>query len=119
MTIKNKSSKSTLKKLEKITGRKLTVGNTLWSIRMCDELTQQQFSEKLGISKQYLCDLEKGRRYASVKAAAEYAQKLEQSETQFVRLCLQEMLDRDNIAMTIDVTPKRKPRKSDMLLSLA
>ncbi len=57
----------------------------------------------LGVSKQYLCDLERGRRFASPKAAAAYAIKLGYSEEQFVRLCLQDMVDRDGISLHVDV----------------
>lgn len=92
-----------LKKLEDILGKKLTLGNLLLSIRQGDDLTQVEFAEKLGVSKQYLCDLEHGRRFASPKAAAEYARKLEYSEAQFVRLCLQDEIDRDGIHLQVNV----------------
>ena len=34
-------TKKTLRKLEKISGRPFTLGNLLWSIRKCEELTQE------------------------------------------------------------------------------
>lgn len=92
-----------LKKLEDISGKKLTLGNLLLSIRQGEDLSQVEFAEKLGVSKQYLCDLEHGRRFASPKAAADYAHKLEYSEAQFVRLCLQDLVNRDGIPLHVNV----------------
>ncbi|MCW5589688.1 MAG: helix-turn-helix transcriptional regulator [Legionellales bacterium] len=102
MSTKSKNREA-LKMLEEISGKKLTLGNLLWSIRKCEELSQVEFAEKLNISKQYLCDIEHGRRFASPKMAAEYAQKLGYSVTQFIRLCLQDMIDRDGIRLRVDV----------------
>ncbi len=92
-----------LKKLEAISGKKLTLGNLLNSIRLSDGLTQVEFSEKLGVSKQYICDLEHGRRFVSPKSAADYAHKLGYGEAQFVRLCLQDLVNRDGIPLYVNV----------------
>ncbi|PCI35268.1 MAG: transcriptional regulator [Thiotrichales bacterium] len=110
MSTKSKVTKKTEKKLQRITGIPLTLGNFLWSISKCDEMTQAEFAEKQGISKQYLCDLERGRRLVSPKMAAGYAKLLGYSYEQFVRLSLQDMVDRDGINFIIEVTP----RKGDM-----
>ena len=47
--------------LEKISGKKLTLGNVLWSIRECEEESQAAFAKRLGLSRQYLCDLERNK----------------------------------------------------------
>lgn len=103
MTIKSKINSATLKKLEVASGKKLTLGNFLWAIRQGEEMSQVEFAEILGVSKQYLCDLEHGRRFVSPKAAMEYAEKLGYSVPQFVRLCLQDMVDRDGVHLLVDV----------------
>jgi hypothetical protein len=41
--------------------------------------------------------------FVSPKAAAAYAKKLGYSQQQFVRLCLQDLVDRDGLHLTIDV----------------
>jgi DNA-binding XRE family transcriptional regulator len=43
----------------------LTFGDMLWSIRMCDELSQTEFAEMLGVSRSHICDVEKGRKLVS------------------------------------------------------
>ena len=97
-----KKTKNSLKFLESIAG-KLTLSSLLLSIRQGEEMTQVEFSKLLGVSKQYLCDLEHERRFVSPKAAAEFAKKLGYSPQQFVRLCLQDLVDRDGLNLIIDV----------------
>lgn len=103
MSTQSNCNAGVLKKLAALSGKSLTLGNLLWSIRQGEEFSQVEFAKTLGVSKQYLCDLEHGRRFASPKAAADYARKLGYSEEQFVRLCLQDMLDRDGILLNVDV----------------
>lgn len=97
-----KKTKQSLDFLEKLAG-KLTLGSLLLSIRQGEEMTQVEFAKLLKVSKQYLCDLEHGRRFASPKAASEYAKKLGYSAQQFVRLCLQDMIDKDGLHFIIVV----------------
>ena len=89
--------------LENISKKKLTVGNLLWSIREGEEMSLAEFSKKLGISRQYLCDLEHSRRMSSVKMAAAFAQKLGHSPLQFVRLTLQEEVERAGLHLHVQV----------------
>jgi transcriptional regulator with XRE-family HTH domain len=91
-----KKTKASLDFLEGLAG-KLTLGSLLLAIRQGEEMTQIEFAKLLGVSKQYLCDLEHGRRFVSPKAAAEYAKKLGYSSQQFVKLCLQDLVDRDGL----------------------
>ncbi len=93
--------------LQKITKKKLTLGNMLWSIRMCDEKTQIEFAKTLGVSSQYLCDLEHGRKIVSPKTAQQFAEKLGYLTTQFVELAIQDMLDQAKIKMTVEVHLKK------------
>lgn len=99
----NKKTHEASKFLETLTGSKLTLANLLWAIRQGEAMSQIKFAKILGVSKQYLCDLEHGRRFASPKAAAEYAQKLGYSTQQFVRLCLQDLVDRDGLHLIVEV----------------
>ena len=82
---------------------KLTLGNLLLSIRQGEEMNQVDFAKALGVSKQYLCDIERGRKFVSPKVAAEFADKLGYSREQFVKLCLQDMVDRQGLNVFIHV----------------
>ncbi len=101
MTTKTKKSE-TAKFLEKLAGG-LTLANLLLAIRQGEEMSQVEFAKLLGVSRQYLCDVERGRRSVSPKAAAGFAKKLGYSPQQFVRLCLQDLVNRDGLKLKIDV----------------
>lgn len=102
MNIKRKKSEA-IAFMEELTGSKLTLANLLLSIRQGEEMSQVEFAKLLNVSRQYLCDVEHGRRYVSPKAAARFAKKLGYSEQQFVRLCLQDLVDREGLKLTINV----------------
>ena len=106
MNTKSRMTQETLKFLEEITGDKLTLGRLLWSIRKSDDISQVDFAETLGITKQHLCDIEHNRKFVSPKLAAHYAKILGYSEDQFIRLSLQDLVDRDGLDITIEIKHK-------------
>ncbi len=106
MNIENKINSRTIKQIEKITGGKLTLGKLLLSIRECEEMAQVEFAEKLGCSKQHLCDVEHDRKNISPKTAVNYAKILGYSPEQFVRLALQNIVDRDGIKVFVEIKPQ-------------
>jgi transcriptional regulator with XRE-family HTH domain len=103
MVAKKRKSSKAQKSLERISGKALNLNNLLLAIRQGEEMTQIEFAKLLGVSKQYLCDMEHGRRFASPKAAEQYAKKLGYSPQQFVRLWLQDLIEREGINFIIDV----------------
>lgn len=96
-------SKGSLEYLESLIGKKPTLGEHLLAIRQGEEMTQAAFAKQLGVSRHYLCDIEHNRRYISPKTAAEFAEKLGYSSKQFVRLCLQDILNRDGLPLVVDI----------------
>jgi transcriptional regulator with XRE-family HTH domain len=118
MTIKSKMTEKTLKNIEKITASKLTFGKFLWAIRKADEISQVDFSSKLGITKQHLCDIEHGRKSTGPKLAAKYAEILGYSREQFIRLSLQDLIDREDLNVQVEVTSTTH-RKHDKLRTAA
>jgi antitoxin HigA-1 len=80
--------------LKELTGGPLTFAKALWSVRTTDGVTQAQLAKRAGVTKATICDLEKGRRIPSVELAAKYAKLLGYSESQFVRLALQDQVRR-------------------------
>ena len=98
-----KNTQETLQYLENLMGEKLTLGSFILSIRQGEEQSQVEFAKILGTSRQILCDIERGRRIISPKKAAEYAERLGYSKKQFVRLCLQDMIDRDHLGLIVEI----------------
>jgi transcriptional regulator with XRE-family HTH domain len=88
--------------LEKISGGQLTISGILKSLRECDEISQKDFAARLGISKQNLCDIEKGRKAVTPSRAAIFAIKLGYPPTAFIRIALQEELDRAGVKIHIN-----------------
>lgn len=98
-----KKNKKSTQFLESLAGERLTLGGFLLSIRKGEEMSQVEFASILGISKQYLCDLEHKRRFVSPKTAQIFAEKLGYSVDQFVRLCLQDLVDKEGISLIVSV----------------
>jgi len=81
----------------------MTLGGMLWSLRMCDEISQAEFARRLGVSRSHLCDVEKGRKLVSPERAAAWAKVLGFPETVFVKLALQQQLDKAGVKMSVQV----------------
>jgi len=91
-----------MKFFESIDGR-VTLGGMLWSLRACDEISQSEFARRLGVSRSHLCDVEKGRKVVSPERAVAWAKILGFPPTVFVKLALQEQLDRAGVKMHVEV----------------
>ncbi len=98
-----KKKTDAMKFLEKAAGRPLTLGGLLESLRLSEEMSQIAFAKKLKISPSHLCDIEKGRKTVSAARAAHFAAALRRSETQFVRLALQDEVQRSGLKLKISV----------------
>ena len=89
--------------LEELSGGPLTLAKLLRSIREGEAITQAAFAEKLGISKQHLSHIENGRKAVSPERAARWASLLGYAESQFLRLALQDELQRAGLRYTVTV----------------
>ncbi len=93
----------TMRYLEEIAGRPLTLGALLESIRVGEAMSQAAFAKQLGISASHLCDIERGRKVVSPERAARFAKVLGRSQQQFVRLALQELVDEAGLKLKVDI----------------
>ena len=89
--------------LEEKVGR-LSLGQSLRAIRLGEEESQTVFAKKLGLSVQYLCDLEHDRKIVSPKKAQLFAKTLGYPPEQFVALALQDSLNYYDIPMYVEVS---------------
>lgn len=103
--ITKKKKSDAVKFLEKLTGGPLTIGNLIESIRLGEDISQTKFAAKLGVSKSYLCDIEKGRKFVSTAKAAQIATVLGYSKAQFIRLALQEEIERLGFKFKVSLDP--------------
>ena len=102
MVIKRKKS-AAMKFLEDITGGPLSLGKFLQSIRLGEEMSQVEFAGQLGISKSHLCDIEKGRKLVSPERAVIFAKILKYSSEQFVRLALQDQVEKAGLKFKVKI----------------
>ena len=54
------NTKNLVERLNQLTDTDESLGKTIKTIRLCDEMTQKQFADFLGITVSYLSDLEHG-----------------------------------------------------------
>ena len=76
---------------------KLTFGKLLRATRLSDDQSQPEFADKIGISKQHLCDIEKGRKIVSPARAWAWATKLGYHPKQWAELALQDLPEKDGL----------------------
>lgn len=89
-TRSKKTRKSALAQLEAVTSGPLTFAELFRSVREGEEWTQAQYGEMLGLSRQKVCDFEKGRRLPSAAKAAEFARMLGYHPESFAQLIFEE-----------------------------
>ena len=89
--------------LETLVGE-LTCGGLIEAMRQAEEMSQVDFAKKLGISKQHLCDIEKGRKFVSPERAAKFAKILGHSEKEASWLsALQDIVDQGGLKLKVSV----------------
>lgn len=72
----------------------LTFGKLLQALRSTDEFTQTELAIKAKVSKGLICDIEKGRRDASIELAAKLAKIMGYAPEMFISILLQEQIRR-------------------------
>jgi len=105
MTTKNSKKKKseTMKFLDELIGEPMSLGGLLEAQRLGEEMTMAEFARVLGISPSHLNDIEKGRKFVSPERAEHFADVLGFSKSQYVRLALQDQINRANLKYTVKV----------------
>ena len=85
-------------------------GELLYQIRSQSGESMSFFASQLGISRSHLNDIEKGSKPVSAKKAAEYAKLLSFEEEEFVRLAIQDMMNRNGLRYNIELSPQKRSR---------
>ena len=88
---------------ERILGGPLTFGAAVEGLRVGEGLSQAAFAQKLGLSRQYLCDVEKGRRPVSPEQAARFARAFGHPPAVLVQLALQDAVRACGLKLKVTV----------------
>ena len=100
MTIKNTIKAK--KAIRKITGP-ISFGEMIYSFRLSNEHSQVAMAELLSISKQDLCNIEKGRKFVSVERAKAFAEALGMPSKTFAKYALQDQLNSAGIEGEVEI----------------
>lgn len=78
-----------------------SLGVFLKAHRLGEEMSQVEFAEYLGISKQRLCDLEHDRSNVSIQLCKQLAETLELPPEWLVKLALQHLLNKEGLNLKV------------------
>ena len=98
-----KKTHGTMKLLHNIAGDSLSLSRLLYAERKDKGLTQIDFANMLDVPHQHYCQIERGVRDVSSKMAADFAKVLGYSAQYFVRLALQDALDREGLDFIVEL----------------
>ena len=93
----------TLKLLESLIDKEPTFGETIAALREADELSQSVFAKKLGVTRQVLNDIEKGRRPASLAIASQWAKKIGLAPAVLVERAVQDQLNAAKMRLRVKI----------------
>ncbi len=82
--------------LDEMTGV-LSFGDFIKSLRLSLEFTQVEMAKRLKISRQDLCDIEKGRKSISVERAIYFAKRLNHSDKLFAKYVIDDQLRKSGL----------------------
>lgn len=103
MTTRTKKKSKAVDFLEGLIGEAMSLGKLLEAHRLGEEMTMAEFSGLLGISPSHLNDIEKGRKFVSPERAEQFAEILGFSKPQYVRLALQDQINRAKLRYKVKV----------------
>ena len=93
--------------LRKLEGKHFTFGTLLTHLREVKDIPQVELAERMGVSKGLICDIEKGRRHASIKLSLEVAKALRVPREVLVQQVFRDQLKRQRINLLVKVGRKK------------
>jgi transcriptional regulator with XRE-family HTH domain len=100
----SKHNFNTVEFLNQLAGGPLTFGDAVRSARELIDISQAELARRLGVGRQSICDIEKGRALVSVEKAARFAKALGHNEKVFVRLALQDQVSKAGLDLKVSIS---------------
>lgn len=82
---------------------KMTFGGLIRSLRMSDEISQVELAKQLGVSKQFLSDVEHNRKDVGMAFAKKVSSVLGYSIEPLLELLIREQLKRQHLNYTVEI----------------
>lgn len=79
----------------------LSFGDFIKNYRLGEDLTQDELANRMGVSKQRVCDIEKNRCHVSLKLCKKIAKKLDLPLEWLAKLTLQDLLESEGINLKV------------------
>lgn len=101
----NIKSNTTVNALEatKHVWEKMSFGSLVRSLRLSDEITQVELAKKVGVSKQFLSDVEHNRKDVGISFAKKISEALEYSIEPLIELLIRDQLRRQHLNYTVEL----------------
>ncbi|MBA4696717.1 MAG: helix-turn-helix transcriptional regulator [Legionella sp.] len=81
----------------------MTFGGLIKSLRVCDEITQSDLAKKIGVSKQFLSDVEHDRKDIGISFAKKIADALGYPIESFLELIIKDQLRKQNLHYKVEL----------------
>lgn len=81
----------------------MTFGGLVHSLRMSDEITQVDLAKRVGVSKQFLSDVEHNRKDVGINFAKKIADALGYSIEPLIELLIRDQLRRQHLNYTVEL----------------
>jgi transcriptional regulator with XRE-family HTH domain len=82
---------------------KMTFGGLIRSLRLADEMTQVELALKIGVSKQFLSDVERNKKDIGISFAKKVAEALNTSVEPLIELLLKDQLKRQKLDYIVEL----------------
>ncbi|KTC94915.1 helix-turn-helix transcriptional regulator [Legionella feeleii] len=101
----NTKSSNTVNALEatKDIWENMTFGGLVHSLRISDEITQVDLAKKIGVSKQFLSDVEHNRKDVGISFAKKIADALEYSIEPLIELLIRDQLRKQHLNYIVEL----------------
>jgi len=103
-TYSTKNGKESREMLEKLAGGSLTFGKALNAFRIGENMSLAQMGKILGVSRQYINQLETGESTPSIVQVVKIAQVFQMDEQQLLRLALQDYMTKENLSYKVTLS---------------
>lgn len=102
MTTKNNHTLDALAATKDV-WNKMTFGGLVRALRTSDEISQVELAKKLGVSKQFLSDVEHNRKDVGIAFAKKVASRLGYSIEPLLELLIRQQLKRQRLNYTVEI----------------
>lgn len=81
-----------------------TLGSMIASLRQCEEISQKDLAEAIGVSKQFLSNVENNRKSVGIKFVSKVAKSLDYPIEPFLELLVKDQIEKEGYKVNVSIT---------------